>query len=76
MSYPYPQDRHRDRKEKGEHPYKDAKEAFAQERAEIQTEAEYYGETHFANDEDRERAAAERLAAINREVRDERSSDA
>ena len=32
MSYPYPQDRHRDRKEKGEQPYKDAREAMSTER--------------------------------------------
>jgi len=28
MSYPYPQDRHLDRKEKGAQPYQDAKEAL------------------------------------------------
>jgi hypothetical protein len=39
MSFPYPQDRHRDRKEKGEHPYKDAKETLARERAEVENEA-------------------------------------
>ena len=33
MSYPYPQDRHRDRKEKGEQPYKDAREAMSQNEA-------------------------------------------
>jgi hypothetical protein len=29
VSYPHPQDRHRDRKKRGHHPYKDAKEAEA-----------------------------------------------
>ena len=33
MSYPYPQDRHLDRKEKGEQPYKDAREAMSQNEA-------------------------------------------
>jgi hypothetical protein len=44
MSYPYPQDRHRDRKEKGEQPYKDAREAMSQNEAHIQAEAEAFGE--------------------------------
>jgi hypothetical protein len=38
MSYPYPQDRHRDRKEKGEQPYKDAKESMAQADVELENE--------------------------------------
>ena len=44
VSYPYSQDRHRDRKEKGEHPYKDAKEAMAVTDAQLQAEAEALGE--------------------------------
>jgi hypothetical protein len=44
MSYPYPQDRHRDRKEKGDQPYEDAKEAFTETQAQIQRDAEAYGE--------------------------------
>jgi hypothetical protein len=39
MSYPYPQDRHRDRKEKGDQPYQDAKEAFAENEAEMRKQA-------------------------------------
>ena len=35
-SYPYPQDRHLDRKEKGDQPYKDAKESMAQKGAELE----------------------------------------
>jgi hypothetical protein len=54
MSYPYPQDRHRDRKEKGEQPYKDAREAMAQNEAGIQAEAEAFGEEHLRQtDEER-----------------------
>ena len=44
MSYPYPQDRHRDRKEKGEHPYKDAKEALSQQEAALETEGHERGQ--------------------------------
>jgi hypothetical protein len=54
MSYPYPQDRHRDRKEKGDQPYKDAREAMAQNEAGIQAEAEAFGEEHLRQtDEER-----------------------
>jgi hypothetical protein len=54
MSYPYPQDRHRDRKEKGDQPYKDAREAMNQNEANIQAEAEAFGEEHLRQtDEER-----------------------
>jgi hypothetical protein len=54
MSYPYPQDRHLDRKEKGEQPYKDAREAMSQNEADIQAEAEAFGEEHLRQtDEER-----------------------
>jgi hypothetical protein len=52
MSYPYPQDRHLDRKEKGEQPYKDAREAMAQNEAGIQAEAEAFGEEHLRQTEE------------------------
>jgi hypothetical protein len=71
MSYPYPQDRHLDRKEKGEQPYKDAREAMAQERAEIQAEAEAFGEERARTQEERELDAEERLGRINREIASE-----
>ena len=44
MSYPYPQDRHLDRKEKGEQPYKDAKEAMAQQEAAEPVESHQHGQ--------------------------------
>ena len=54
MSYPYPQDRHLDRKEKGDQPYKDAREAMSQNEASIQAEAEAFGEEHLRQtDEER-----------------------
>lgn len=74
MSYPYPQDRHIDRKEKGEQPYKDAKEAMAQEKADLQTQAEAYGEARAASPEERQQEAEERLAEINRELQDEQAA--
>ena len=73
MSYPYPQDRHRDRKEKGEQPYKDAKETMTRSDAELQTDAEAYGEAR-ADESQEERdgriqaEAEERLRRVNAEV--------
>ena len=46
MSYPYPQDRHRDRKEKGEQPYAGDKQEFAEARERQGTEAEAWGEAN------------------------------
>lgn len=76
MSFPYPQDRHRDRKEKGAQPYQDAKEAMGQSEALLQSEAEDWGETHQReSDEDRtarvEAEMEERLRDVNREVGDD-----
>jgi len=73
VSYPYPQDRHLDRKEKGEQPYKDAKEAMSQERAQLQAEAEAAGEQMARTDEERELDAEARLGRINRDVAQERT---
>ncbi len=54
MSYPYPQDRHLDRKEKGNQPYKDAREAMSQNEVHIQAEAEAFGEENLRRtDEER-----------------------
>ena len=54
MSYPYPQDRHLDRKEKGDQPYKDAREAMSQNEVQIQAEAEAFGEENLRQpDEER-----------------------
>jgi hypothetical protein len=64
MSFPYPQDRHRDRKEKGEQPYKDAREAMSQNEAQIQTEAEAFGEEHL------HQTAEERVAQLEAEAPD------
>jgi hypothetical protein len=83
MSYPYPQDRNRDRREKGEQPYKEAREAMAESQEQIQTEAEAFGEAaqgeHQAELVERLRAnAVERLAEVGAErerAASERRSD-
>ena len=62
MSYPYPQDRHRNRREKGDQPYKDAKETFTESAAQQQAEAEAFGEAHAA-ESDEERASRQQEAA-------------
>ena len=73
MSYPYPQDRHRDRQEKGNQPYQDAKEAMAQTQAQIQAEAEAFGEARRDETEEERNArvaaeSEERLRAVNEEI--------
>lgn len=64
MSYPYPQDRHLDRKEKGDQPYKDAREAMSQNEAHIQAEAEAFGEEHLRQTDE------ERMAQLESEAPD------
>lgn len=73
MSYPYPQDRHRDRKEEGDQPYKDAAEAYGQQEAELERKA---GQDDPQRDEaesitDLEREAEERLDRVRKEVGDD-----
>jgi hypothetical protein len=72
MSYPYPQDRHRDRKEKGEQPYKDARQAMAETEESIQAEAEAFGEETLREKnaeslEQLEKDAVERLREVGSE---------
>jgi hypothetical protein len=69
MSYPYPQDRHLDRKEKGDQPYKDAREAMSQNEAHIQAEAEAFGEEHLRpTDEERLEQLESEAPALLRKV--------
>jgi hypothetical protein len=69
MSYPYPQDRHLDRKEKGDQPYKDAREAMSQNEAHIQAEAEAFGEENLRQtDEERLEQLESEATALLREV--------
>jgi hypothetical protein len=59
MSRPDPRVRTRDRIDKGEQPYKDAREAMAQTEAEIQEEAEAFGEERSELTEEERRARLE-----------------
>jgi len=73
MSYPYPQDRTRNKREKGQEPYLDARETLTQSEHDLETEAIAYGDAHQEADSDERRARLEaemkqRFAAINREV--------
>lgn len=72
MSYPYPQDRHRDRKEEGQEPYAGDREAFAQQEAALQAQAEAFGEARRDREnEETDAERAERLATELRRVNDE-----
>lgn len=69
MSFPYPRDRNRDRREKGEQPYRDARETFTQQEAQEQAEAE--SELDFQRElseeehrEEMEREAEERFKQV------------
>ena len=69
MSYPYPQDRTRDKRTKGEEPYEDAREAFGQSVAEIEQTAPEGPERRAArSDEDQARDAEERFEQIGDDV--------
>jgi hypothetical protein len=74
MSYPYPQDRTRDKQEKGEEPYRDARQTLTESEAALQTEAEAYGEAHAHESEEERTARLEREAAESmRRVGEERA---
>jgi hypothetical protein len=73
MSYPYPQDRSRDRREKGEEPYRTAREEMGEQEAELKTEAEAFGEERQRPSgeeriEDMEAEAEARLREVGEEV--------
>ena len=77
MSYPYPQDRHLDRKEKGDQPYKDAREAMSQNEAHIQAEAEAFGEENLRQtNEERQEQLESEASALLRKVGDSREQSA
>jgi hypothetical protein len=73
MSYPYPQDRNREQREKGQQPYKDAREKLSQSEHDLENEAIAFGDANQEADSDERRARLEaemeqRFAKINREV--------
>lgn len=82
MSIRYPHDRGRDRQVAGEQLFKDAREALNQQEANLQAEAEGYGEEHSSDAGDgtedkarQEEEAAKRLAEVGDEVNEERDRD-
>ncbi len=58
MSYRYPEGRNRDQQEKGEQPYKDAREAMSENEAELRNQAE---EPWRTGQDESEEARTERL---------------
>jgi hypothetical protein len=71
MSMPYPQDRARARQEDGEQPFKDAKEAFAENEAELERKASRVVDAPESEADARarqEQEAAERFEEIGDEV--------
>ncbi|MBA3414407.1 MAG: hypothetical protein H0U10_04175 [Chloroflexia bacterium] len=59
MSLPYPHDRARARQDRGEQPYKDAREAMSEKDALLQGEAEEYGAVNLRETDDERRARLE-----------------
>jgi hypothetical protein len=73
MSYPYPQDRTRDKQTKGEQTYAEAREKLSESERDLETEAIAFGDAHQEADSEERRARLEtemeqRFAKINREV--------
>lgn len=74
MSYPYPQDRARDKRTKGDEPYEDAREAFGEQAAEIGRGAPASdAPAGRRTDDEQERDARDRFAKIGEEVTEDRS---
>jgi hypothetical protein len=74
MSYPYPQDRRREQREKGEQPYEDARETFTENEAEIRREASLpHHEPQPRSTEDLEHDAEERFEDIGEDVARDRA---
>ncbi len=71
-SYPYPQDRHLDRKEKGDQPYKDAKESMSQKGAELegQVTAQNAPDIGPTSTDELSEEMVERLRRVTDEIRD------
>lgn len=72
MSYPYPQNRHKDRRDKGDQPYKDAKESMRENEAELQENTDQNPDLGSGlSDEEQtalqEEAAEQRLAEVGKE---------
>lgn len=69
MSYPYPQDRARDKRTKGDEPYEDAREAYGEKAAEIERAApEPEGPAERRTDAEQARDAEDRFEQIGEDV--------
>jgi hypothetical protein len=76
MSYPYPQDRTRDKRTKGDEPYEDAREAYGESEAEIHRSAPNPHQRPAARtDEEQEHDAEERFEHIGEDLAGKRDSD-
>lgn len=75
MSYPYPQDRHRDRREKNEHQYEEAVEDYTEQQADIQRQASLPHERPRPKSTDvQEQDAEERFDEIGKDARGDRDA--
>ena len=73
MSYPYPQNRTRDKRTKGDEPYEDAREAFGENEAEIERAApDGPSRRPRRTDEDQAHDAEERFEEIGHKLARER----
>ncbi|HVL25458.1 MAG TPA: hypothetical protein VM450_15320 [Thermomicrobiales bacterium] len=69
MSFPYPQDRNRDRRDKGGQPYKDAKEALSEQGAEIKGRVHgHHDEAAHLSEEERTHLQEERAGKRFRDI--------
>jgi hypothetical protein len=77
MSLPIPNDRARVKQDSGVQPYKDAKETLAESDAQLQADAERFGEERLReSDAEREKRVKAEAEAILKESRRLRSPDA
>ncbi len=73
MSYPYPQDRTRNKRTKGEEPYEDAREAYGENEAELERDApEPHSHARQRTDAEQEHDAEERFEEIGEDVSEQR----
>jgi hypothetical protein len=73
MSYPYPEDRTREKRNKGDQPYEDDREAYAEKQARIERTAPLPPEEDIRRtQEEQEQEAEQRLEQIAEDVAERR----
>lgn len=73
MSYPYPEDRTREKRTKGDQPYEDAREAYGETEAEIERTAPLPDEQAMERSrEEQEQEAEERFERIGEDATEHR----